>query len=573
MDVLRARLLQGAVVAAALAYSLQFMSFLDAKVAVLAVGLVLAACCMAWRRRFTWRGLRLFWPLWAVWGFQLAIHAGLGQSAVPADTGVALARMALVLLVGAAAADLLHVERWRRGLLDAVAVSTLLVAALALLQYTGVVPALFPVFPGYAQPMYSVFGNQDLLGGYVALGLALTLVRAVRGQWPPAATGAALAVLVPALVLSGSRSAWLASVCGGAVALGPMVARSRVRAAGLAGAVILVALAAALFAPAQTFGRVTGTFSRDDVGGRVRLWVWEGGVRMAVGAPWVGRGVGSFGYWSPSYLGDAQHAAPGRHYYNERHAVHAHSDPLEWFAATGLAGVFLLGVFAVRLARCRGEEWAGLTTLLVFCCLNATFVSPPHAVAAVLLAGGLLARQQGTGDPMASRTAAIAIPAATLAVSGLLVFAAVVPSWLLRTAEAAHLRGAASTLADYERAVRYPWPIPSAHRSYGIALAEQERYSEACEQLLRAKDGVSTGEVPLALAVVAQRLGKTEEAARWAEECLRIWPRNAAAWAIRLETAPNRAECLRLRDQARLWLSPVDLEALPACGPDDGPSG
>jgi O-antigen ligase len=564
-DALRARVLQVTIVAAALAFSFRFTSFLDPKVAVLAVGLCLAAVCIILRQRFFWGGIAAFWPLWAVWGVQAILYVGLGRSAVPAATATALGRMALGLLVAAFAWDLLHRERWRRGLFEAVAVSTVLVALLALLQYAGLLTSLFPIFPAYDQPMYSVFGNQDLLGGYLALGLTLMLVRAGRGGRAAMAAYAGLAVLIPALLLSGSRSAWLAAACGAAVALAPMLKGRRSQAAALIGVMLLVTVLVVVSAPTQTLRRALGTFAEDDVGGRVRLWIWDGGLRMAADAPFLGRGVGSFGYWSPIYMADALHEAPHIHYYNERHAVHAHSDPLEWLTTTGLFGMLLLGWLGTRLFRCRGEEWAGLTALLVFACLNATFSSPPHATAAILLASALLAGQRPAVSLKPSRTAVLITAVAIGAVSAFLVGTDLVPSALLRSAEAAHLQGASSTLAAYQRAVAYPWPNADAQKSYGLALAERGHDAEAYHHLQEARKGVRTGDLYLALAIVAQRLGRADEAARWAEQCAYIWPKNATGWDILVKTAPTVEACQQIRVEAGRWLSPERLAALPAC--------
>src|SRR5204863_422971 len=139
----------------------------------------------------------------------IAAHVVLGLAHVRSDALIELARMATLLLAGALAYDLLAHEFWRDRITDAIVASAVVVAALALLQYAGWASYLFPVFPTYTQAMYSVFGNQDLLGGYMAIAVPLALARFIHR--PRVIWAAATLAMVVTLVVSGCRSAWLAA--------------------------------------------------------------------------------------------------------------------------------------------------------------------------------------------------------------------------------------------------------------------------------------------------------------------------------------------------------------------------
>lgn len=372
-----------ALVLAPLAFSFEVISFLHAKELVYAVAL----CVMAMLGAGVPRG-----PLWVrVLGWGLVALAVISLNA-PYLILEKLFRSLLAVGFAVAAWRLLPTARLRAGIIA----SAVLVSAAGLLQYVGATDRWLPVFPSYDQRMYSVFGNQDLLGGYAALALPLLLGVWLKGvgwrTWQGAVAGVAAMVLGTALLLSGSRSAWLAAALGVAVVLFlERKQRRKIAVAALAGLVLLCATAT-VWVP-----RVMRTYSAADTGGNLRTWFYAGTWDMIKAHPWLGVGLGGYGYYSPRHMG-AVLLAPGgeRLARNELFVDHAHSDPLEALAEFGVLGMVLLAAGIMVAWRKGGEggiisvpERGALVVLGVFACLNPALASMPHAVAGLccLLSG------------------------------------------------------------------------------------------------------------------------------------------------------------------------------------------
>lgn len=327
---------QGAVVCltllgVVLVYSFRLTSFLLAKEATLVLGLSGVAVAALSHQAFPRRGLRAFAPLWALLGASAVFRLALARCHVPSDAVVELVRWASLLLFGAYAYDILQNEEWRRRLRAAIGVSATMAALLGLVQYLNLAPSLFPSFGEQTQRMYSVFGNQDLLGGYLAMAVPI-LVHGFLAGSPRSAFASlmALAVVLSGLLLSGSRTAWLAAAVGVLVVV-LLGVKSRRRIVALGAVVAGVLLAVVLLAPESTTQRLLITLTEQDVGGRARLWFWEGTLRMIWANPWAGVGPGNYAYWSPQYLGEVLHAPGGEgHYHNLIHTLHAHCEPLNW---------------------------------------------------------------------------------------------------------------------------------------------------------------------------------------------------------------------------------------------------
>ncbi|HOM49066.1 MAG TPA: hypothetical protein PK491_11170, partial [Candidatus Hydrogenedentes bacterium] len=166
-----ARVWAAALLLCAVAWSFRTTSFMHAKELVL-VGALVIATPLQWHLRCLYTPKqRLLLPLWAgllFWAvtgaFQAKVHGYLLES---------LVRWQLYLTVVWLAVPAFSVPGGKELLYKSLIGSAWIVAVLALLQYAGALPFLFPIFPAYTQPAYSVFGNQNLLGGYVALALVL----------------------------------------------------------------------------------------------------------------------------------------------------------------------------------------------------------------------------------------------------------------------------------------------------------------------------------------------------------------------------------------------------------------
>ncbi len=269
--------------------------------------------------------------------------------------------------------------------------------------------------------------------------------------------------------------------------------------------------------------------------------------------PVAGVGLGNFRYWSPVYQGEALQA-PGGEYlsHNRLHTLHAHSDPLEILAETGLIGAAFLLWMLVRLWRCAGREWAGIATLLAFTLVNSTLHSPPFAVAAVLLAVLLLARRRriplGDAD-------SVPFAVSTVLFAGLLAIAAgwtiVWPSHLLAVAEDAHV-AEENPLHHYEAVFAHRWPNYSAHEGYAMALMDAGNMEDARIHLLYANEGIDTGRVHWLIGQTSLALGDEILAAESMRAVLARWPAHEGAWQVLYRLAGEEERAV-LRAHAVKW--------------------
>lgn len=561
LDAQRAVVVSLLLVLCATAYSFHFLSFLHAKEAVLLLGLCTLSALAVLDKSSVLSGITAYRPLWALLAWAATVHLLFGRTQVPAYSAQELTRLAVLLLVAAQAYPLFKQPPWRARLCASIIAAASLVALLGLIQYWGILTALFPVFPEYDQRIYSVFGNQDLLGGFLAIGLPLAVHRFFNKPRPAPLIHLALLLLLVALALSGSRTAWLAAFIGVTLVV-PYRTIDRKKAGLLAsGCVLLVALLCVL-APDSTYRRLARPFSEGDVGGRARLWFWDSTARMIADAPLTGHGLGNYPYWSPLYQGEALHA-PGAetHYQNEIHTLHAHSDPLELAAEAGLPAFFFIFWMFWRIRKGRGPEWGGLAAFGTFALFNATYQSAPHALCALLLAGSLLAdASPQVPEPPRRRYPAMALAAAALLVTGFTIFAVLIPSYRMGSVADAYREGRPIDNL-FEELTEYPWPNPQANQEWATYLEAAGRYPEAERHALAAKEGLDTGNIYLLLGALAEQKGDEEAAKHAYEACLLRWPRNTRAWSrlVPLLSPDERAN--KLTEAAR-WLPPQDLASL-----------
>jgi len=508
---------------------------MDAKGLALAAGLCVIGGAQCFSRQVSGKGFSCYFFLWlglAVWLFSgfftarvLSYHV---EKALYLGFAFAAASVAL---------EAFRHPRGRVWLLRFLIISCVVVGALALLQYFTVIDFLLPPFPGYTQRAYSVFGNQNLLGGYMAMGIALLasvlsrVGRVSRTHFFLYLT--AFVIMLGALLVSETRTAWLAAVAGGAWGIAQNGAFGRHRKAFFKhrGRILTVMLLIVLLVCAgipALMARISMTFSDTDVGANSRIWFWAGAAYMIKDMPSIGMGLGNYLYWSPRYQGKALES--GNFYHNELHTVHAHSEPLEFLAETGIVGCLFLAVFVFMVFRRNRYETPGVVALTVFACFNTISHSPPHLFAGLLLSGSVIMRNNSF--PLLSRK-----------VSGLLVVVVIafftvvytaitlIPSALLNRAEQAHV-GGGNPESFYLDALHWPWPNPQAHESYAIALMDASRFDAARIQLEYAAEGLDTGRVHLLQALCAEIAGDREAALYHARACLYRWPGNAVAKSL-----------------------------------------
>jgi len=539
-DTRRTRVACAIILLAPLAYSLQLTSFLYAKDIAYAAGLLLLACLPGRARPYPWNNvlqcsLAVVTLLIAAFALLHAVHPALFLPKL-------LRCLYLLLFITLLAEDLTDKAR-RKLLLDALLASTVLVALLGILQYHRLLPYFFPEFPHYTQPIYSVFGNQDLFGGYVAIGLILTLHawREGRGatKLHTPLIVALLLLLGYALLLSGARSALLAVLLG---ALALLAARPRFtkRDAAL-GAISLVCIASAVvLLDPSPFSRIANTFTESDVGGRARLWMWDGTLRIFAAHPWTGVGPGAYALHTPKFLGEALHAPAGAtHYRNELHADHAHSDPLEFAAEFGLLGIATLALlFFVALRRMHPDPvaLALVTTLLTFAAINPMLRSTPHALVLVLSIAALFpAREDHRPGRAIPRFLMPVLAAAVLAVTAACI---VYPSYTHARAQSLHLQRK-DARAAYDRATSSIFASGQALEDAALAAHEQGNNDLALKLLQRARSQRDTGSYHLLRALVLESTGDFDAARTAYDACLFRWPDNTLARARR-DALPDR---------------------------------
>lgn len=550
------------IIAVTAAHSYRLVFYAHAKEFVLSTGVVLAALGLIVRGGLSWRGVRALLPLWLGLIVSVALALGPVFARLPWRVIEEATRLSVLLAAALLAYDLAEQRAWRSRLRLALVMSAAVAALFGFAQYFQLLPRWFPAFEGNDQRVYSFFANQDLFGGYMAFGLALIFPPLVGETRPRlGAPGRSLyllafALVLGALLLSASRSAWLAAALGMAVGCPWRQLRFGRAAAVLSIAIVLTA-ATSVLAPERTVGRMYGTFGPRDEGGNLRLWFWDGAFRMICAAPVTGVGLGNYAFWSPYFQGAALQAPGGERYaHNGLHTTDAHCEPLQLVAETGLVGLLCCSWMFGRLLRRRGPEWGGLVALLTFGLFNAGFHSAPHALAALLLACLLLAR--GPRVPLHDRDSA-ALAAAMVLLSAALLSATywtrTLPSWRLAAAENVHVGGGDPT-ALYEHALGHPWPSPEAREEYGMALWENGEIKKAHLQFLLAAEGLDTARLYLQLGRSALEIGDVEGACRAFEECLWRWPSNVEAWqGLYMLTAEEGRTALE--EHARRWQIPL----------------
>lgn len=538
-------------------YSFGFDSFLDAKLAALAAAGVLLAVLGG---RINVDASRTTLAAWSCVAASLAYAVLIQAPLIAAVPSITLSRAAeLALLV--VTALLIHDafsrgESGRRSLRILIAASALPVAALGLFQFAGWLPGMFPVFPEYTQRMYSVFGNQDLFAGYLAITLPLWIALGLRRAVPLAAAVAGCALIVPAIALSGSRSAWLAAAAGCVVAA--VVTRAKPVRSGLLLLIVVVAAAglAAFLAPEATLDRFGVTFSEDDTGYHVRRWIWEGAARMIGDHPVAGVGLGNFAYESPAYLGEAARAhGPGLPGFNRIPVVHAHSDPLEVLAEGGVTALVLVAAFVLLALRRAAPETGVITAYVVFGLLNTTLHSPPHLIVFLLAAITALTPRQGRPPTRSRRfTQTALVTCGCVALAILVAVATLVPSWQLARAQMAYeSRHFVKAEQLYRRAVGWLWPDDRAAYDLAVFLANDRRYKEAEEFADRARRGIDTGDIHFLQGYIAERQNDTTRAREAYERCLARWPSYEPAWDRLIALAPPE-EKDAVRERAASWI-------------------
>lgn len=257
---------------------------------------------------------------------------------------------------------------WTPALLDGIDALWKLALFCGLALIGALLPSLGPVYAGAAVGLavsgvlalggVNLFGNGNFMGEAAALVLVALVA---RRQWWLAA------VVLPALVVSQARGAWLAVAVAAAVWLWP---RRRIPALALVAGIVLVLILAGM------------RFDQDSgIGERVLLWI-----ETASNLTPFGHGFGSFRGLFPSH-------APSWDFLTSRPG-HVHNDFLELAYEAGPGVLILLAFFGVALYRAAEPERLLLAALMTEMC----FAFPLHLPATAFLAGVAVGHAVGLRD-------------------------------------------------------------------------------------------------------------------------------------------------------------------------------
>jgi len=216
------------------------------------------------------------------------------------------------------------------------------VSLFILASCTIAVEGLWQSFSGLMQRPDGNLGQPNLLGVLLAMSIPLCLNRGRSDRrW-----FAPIPLLGTALLVSGSRSAWVGTVIGCGALLVLLVPTKRRPGAAAAAILALTAvLALVLATPLRNLDSDTGS---------ARLHVWSDSIALIAARPLTGWGEDTFGLvYGHFQRGDWE---PGGSF------DRVHSEPLDLLASQGvaglLAGLWFWGVFWVRLVRRAGVEEA-----------------------------------------------------------------------------------------------------------------------------------------------------------------------------------------------------------------------
>jgi len=309
-------------------------------------------------------------------------------------------RVQLAIVVGAYAASILALLEVARSAADTVG------AGETAFTFAGLARAAGPL------------GNPNTLGALLALSIPLAIAALIASTdgATRVAMGNVVVVLVLALALTFSRSAWIGALVGVAVVVAPVLRAAPRRTVGVAvaaalGLAALVGLAGLTEVPIATAVTSRATALADPAGSfGTRLRIWGEAVDVVRARPLLGVGPGAFGLAYPEVQrGDWTGGAL---------VDKAHAEPLDVAATQGILGLaayaWTLGVI-LRVAASRGSGPAstgalgGLVGYLASLAVN--FTALPAAVPFWILAGTVLGALPREGSGIAPRPAAVAAAA------------------------------------------------------------------------------------------------------------------------------------------------------------------
>lgn len=511
-----------------LLFSFEFTSFLYPKEMALSIFLIFLLPFFIKNKE------KLFVPIPFVFFFILNIYLFFTYSyaKVPEQTLIRSAELFLVFITVILITDFNRDRKYDTVIEYGILLSGLLVAVSLIFQYFDLLPVLFPQYSFYKQ-LYSVFGNQNLAGTYIAIVMINTLVRWNNIPVNDVLKSLCFFVLGYGLILSNSRSSWLSV----SVIMAFYFVNRYKKDIGhskkwiyIGVSMLLVILLTLPF----IYGRLKYSFTEIDVGFRVRLWLYDGSIRMFLSHPFLGVGFGNFYFWSPRYLADALNSSYGSmHIRNELLTLHAHNDILELLAETGMLGFLFVGLFYFSpffIYRNSYVWWIFIFVSL----LNPILVSSSHLIVACL---SLHKEEQKTFKVKNIQVDKLLNGKTKLrsifSISGLLIivflgYALWLPDYKLRQAEKLLILEQ-DCESQYKNLISSRFATYAMYEGYAQELMREKDYPNAYKILKDALNKTDGGNIYLLLGRCAEELGKTEESIKWYRECLYRFPDNKIA--------------------------------------------
>jgi putative inorganic carbon (HCO3(-)) transporter len=348
-------------------------------------------------------------------------HAGIRSVNGP---GYLMSFVSLGVLAACAAA--LTDARGRRTVLWVLSGAVVLVCAYSLLQYFNIRVFPWDVYLNTTGRVSGSLGNPNLLGGFLAAMLPVTIGLVLSTGWRSRSKVLLIAFATVLTILTISASGTRSSLIGltaGALFMGILSLKgSRSRVVAVAGVAVLV-LTGILMR-----GRISELTSAGRGTMQVRLVIWEGAAGMIGDAPLTGFGPGSFQMLFPGYRNPEYNLLGVSH-----NTLHAHNEYLEILTDSGLVGMALFVLLAYALVRgMRGTAgWggfpdpavgglaAGIFAMLCEASVSVALRWPPSAYLLALLTG-LLAGAVPAAPPRPMRRI-VAVPLLAAAAFGLAV--------------------------------------------------------------------------------------------------------------------------------------------------------
>ncbi len=505
-----------------LVYSFEFTSFLYPKEIALSIFLILLFPFFMDQKE------RLFIPIPLLFFLVLILFLCLGiiYAKVPEQTLIRSSELFLVLMFIIVIVAFYREEKYRMVVDYGVLFSGIGISLAMIVQHHNLLPVLFPTFSDYKQ-LYSVFGNQNLTGTYISLIMVWLLVRKDDLLEKNIYKVLCFFILGYGLFLSNSRSAWLTTFLVFVLFYMKLFRDKKFSIRQFLIVISGIFLAVVLTYP-YLMERITQSFSKEDVGFRVRFWVYDGTIRMFISHPILGVGFGNFYYWSPRYLAQALHSSYGGiHIRNELLTLHAHNDFLELLAETGILGLAMICIFYFLWLFIYRKSYVWIAFVLISF-FNPILISASHIIIAFIsLFDGTREEQNEikmkfSGVNLKKKSRYIVCLCSCFVII-FLAYALWIPDYRLRQAEKSLILGR-DCIKQYQELVCSRFATYSMYEGYAHALMEKGDYETAYKVLKKSLTKTDSGQVYLMLGQCAQNLGKKEESIQWHKEYLYRFP-------------------------------------------------